>query len=326
MPESFHQKLLKVMGSPSDLPSWREHVLQALLTLMLGLGALVALPSMALAWDRALYPVLLLDVLALLLVAGLRQSTHLSMRLRAGSLLVLVHLLGTALLWWVGLVGQAYLMTVPVLAILLLSGRAALMSLLANVLTWLFLGLAAFQGYGVLHLNLEDPAAFTVIALNTLLADVLTRALARAHRNGTEVAVLFIDLDGFKPINDAHGHACGDEALQQVAQRLTSAIRHADTVARIGGDEFVILLSDLPAGDRAGVQHVADKCLGTFAQPFRAKGQTCRLGASVGIAMGHGDTPPDTLLSAADTAMYSAKQAGKGQVVWAAPDNVPTSA
>lgn len=174
--------------------------------------------------------------------------------------------------------------------------------------------------------NMAHHDTLTGLPNRTLLADVLTRALARAHRNGTEVAVLFIDLDGFKPINDAHGHACGDEALQQVAQRLTSAIRHADTVARIGGDEFVILLSDLPAGDRAGVQHVAEKCLGTFAQPFRAKGHACRLGASVGIAMGHGDTPPDTLMSAADTAMYSAKQAGKGQVVWATPDNMSAGA
>lgn len=174
--------------------------------------------------------------------------------------------------------------------------------------------------------NMAHHDTLTGLPNRTLLADVLTRALARAHRNGTEVAVLFIDLDGFKPINDAHGHACGDEALQQVAQRLTSAIRQADTLARIGGDEFVILLSDLPTGDRAGVQHVAEKCLGTFVQPFHAKGHACRLGASVGIAMSHGDTPPDTLLSAADTAMYSAKQAGKGQVVWAAPDNVPASA
>jgi len=174
--------------------------------------------------------------------------------------------------------------------------------------------------------NMAHHDTLTGLPNRTLLADVLMRALARAHRNGTEVAVLFIDLDGFKPINDAHGHACGDEALQQVAQRLTSAIRHADTVARIGGDEFVILLSDLPAGDRAGVQHVAEKCLGTFAQPFRAKGHACRLGASVGIAMGHGDTPPDTLMSAADTAMYSAKQAGKGQVVWATPDNMSAGA
>jgi diguanylate cyclase (GGDEF)-like protein len=171
--------------------------------------------------------------------------------------------------------------------------------------------------------NMAHHDTLTGLPNRSLLTDVLMRALARARRNGTEVAVLFIDLDGFKPINDAHGHACGDEALQQVARRLTSAIRHADTVARIGGDEFVILLSDLAAGDRAGVQEVADKCLGTFAQPFHAQGHACRLGASVGIAMGHGDTPPDTLLSAADTAMYSAKQAGKGQVVWAAPEGVP---
>ena len=189
MLESFRQRLLRAMGSPRDLPSWREHVLQAMLTLMLSLGALVALPSMALAWDRALYPVLLLDVLALLLVGGLRQARQLSFRTRAGGLLVLVHLLGTTLLWWVGLVGQAYLMTVPVLAILLLSGRAALMSLLANVLTWLFLGLAAFQGYGVLHLNLEDPAAFTVIALNTLLADVLMVSAAAAMLHGLQVVL-----------------------------------------------------------------------------------------------------------------------------------------
>lgn len=163
----------------------------------------------------------------------------------------------------------------------------------------------------------HDP--LTGLPNRMLLADVLRRALARAQRDGTEVAVLFLDLDGFKPINDAHGHATGDEALKQVAHRLTSAIRQADTVARIGGDEFVILLSDLHAGDRSGVAQVAAKCLSALAPPFQAMGHTCQLGASVGIAVGHGALPPDALMSAADTAMYSAKQAGKGQVVWGAP-------
>lgn len=161
----------------------------------------------------------------------------------------------------------------------------------------------------------------------SLLADVLMRALTRARRNGTEVAVLFLDLDGFKPINDAYGHACGDEALQQVAQRLTSVMRQADTVARIGGDEFVVLLSDLSAGDREGVEQVAQKCLNAFDQPFHVKGNAIQLGVSVGIAMAPGATPADTLMSAADTAMYSAKQAGKGRIVWAtAPDVPPVSA
>lgn len=164
--------------------------------------------------------------------------------------------------------------------------------------------------------NMAHHDTLTGLPNRTLLADVLSRALVRAQRNGTEVAVLFLDLDGFKPINDAHGHATGDEALKQVAQRLTNAIRQADTVARIGGDEFVILLSDLPAEDRSGVAQVAAKCLDTFALPFTVMGHTCQLGASVGIAMGHGALPPDALMSAADTAMYSAKQAGKGQVVW----------
>ncbi|OIQ96917.1 cyclic di-GMP phosphodiesterase Gmr [mine drainage metagenome] len=149
-----------------------------------------------------------------------------------------------------------------------------------------------------------------------LLADRMSQALARAQRNQGQVAVLFLDLDGFKPINDELGHKAGDTALREVANRLSELVRKEDTLARVGGDEFVILLSDLNENAREVVELVANKCLAAFQQPFVIHGNPCLLGTSIGIAMGASECGTDRLLIAADHAMYKAKDAGRGQFYW----------
>ena len=160
--------------------------------------------------------------------------------------------------------------------------------------------------------------ALTGLPNRLLLADRMQQALARAQRNKERVAVLFLDLDGFKPINDDLGHEAGDCALREVAKRLGEAVRHEDTLARVGGDEFVILLSDLGKNATEVAELVANKCLEIFRQPLEIRGQSCKLGTSIGIALGNGYCDADKLLIAADHAMYSAKQSGRGKFAWSA--------
>lgn len=151
-----------------------------------------------------------------------------------------------------------------------------------------------------------------------LLADRMQQALARAHRNSTQVAVLFLDLDGFKLINDTLGHEAGDEVLKEIARRLLMVVRHADTLARLGGDEFVLLMSDLAEPAENDVHTLAQKCIDAVAQPLHLRGTDHRLSVSIGIAVGGGGgCSPDSLLAAADKAMYEAKQKGQGRAVMA---------
>lgn len=153
-----------------------------------------------------------------------------------------------------------------------------------------------------------------------LLCDRIQQVLRRAHRNDTRFSILFLDLDGFKAINDALGHEAGDLALVQVAQRLQASIRETDTLARVGGDEFVIVVGDLgaePGYLEESAKAVATKCIKAIDQPFHLRGQECSLGLSVGIALGDGRSDADDLMSLADRAMYQAKQAGRGRYVMA---------
>lgn len=150
-----------------------------------------------------------------------------------------------------------------------------------------------------------------------LLADRMQQALAHAQRSQKQVALLFLDLDGFKPINDELGHEAGDVALCEVAGRLREVVRREDTLARVGGDEFVILLSSLNDNAKGVAELVANKCLKVFQQPFIIYDQARQLGTSIGIAISHGECSPDQLLIAADEAMYRAKEAGRGRFVWA---------
>jgi diguanylate cyclase (GGDEF)-like protein len=150
-----------------------------------------------------------------------------------------------------------------------------------------------------------------------LLADHMHQALARARRNQGKIAVLFLDLDSFKPVNDRLGHEAGDEILREVAVRMNEAIRREDTLARLGGDEFIILLSDLNDNAKEVAEFVANKCLEVFQQPFVINNQPYNLGTSIGIALGNGACSPGKLLIAADQAMYRAKEAGRGKFLWA---------
>lgn len=150
--------------------------------------------------------------------------------------------------------------------------------------------------------------ALTGLPNRALFEDRLEQALLRAERQGGAFALLFLDLDGFKPINDTHGHDVGDEVLRQVAMRLKEVVRREDTVARYGGDEFVIILSDMhdPA---MSVAAVIAKLHEAMAPPVEAAGRALTLGVSVGAALypGDGQDGP-SLLSCADQAMYQLKR------------------
>jgi diguanylate cyclase (GGDEF)-like protein/PAS domain S-box-containing protein len=155
--------------------------------------------------------------------------------------------------------------------------------------------------------------ALTGLANRALFADRLDHALARTDRLAAPVAVLFVDLDDFKAVNDGSGHTAGDELLVAVADRLRTTLRPSDTIARLGGDEFAVLIEDgvEPGRPEAAAQRV----LAALAEPFAAAdGAAVRITASVGIALGAaGQHDAAELLRHADVAMYSAKAAGKGR-------------
>jgi diguanylate cyclase (GGDEF)-like protein/PAS domain S-box-containing protein len=140
--------------------------------------------------------------------------------------------------------------------------------------------------------------------------DCLDHALESAAREHTQVAVLFIDLDRFKDINDGLGHLIGDQVLKVMAQRLQRAVRSSDTLARLGGDEFVLLAEN--TASTTAVADVAQRVVATLAEPLTVQGHECRLGASVGLALYpvDGEDAP-TLLKNADIAMYRAKASGR---------------
>ncbi len=143
-----------------------------------------------------------------------------------------------------------------------------------------------------------------------LLLDRLDQSLARADREQGRVALLFIDLDHFKDINDTQGHASGDLLLTEVARRLGTCVRSTDTLARLGGDEFVILLSSI--GGELNVVHVAQHLLEAIGPPFEINGRSVFSSASIGIALYPEDAQSvEALLSSADMAMYAAKESGR---------------
>jgi len=163
------------------------------------------------------------------------------------------------------------------------------------------------------HMAYHD--ALTSLPNRTLLTDRVHRAAARARRTGQIGALLFLDLDKFKRINDSLGHSIGDELLKELAQRLRRALREEDTVARLGGDEFVVLLEGLGSDQDHAVdqaREIAEKIRGIFVDEFRLDGNELYVTASIGIVTfpNDGDTV-DTLLRHADTAMYHAKGAGR---------------
>lgn len=144
-----------------------------------------------------------------------------------------------------------------------------------------------------------------------LFNDRLQRATARAKRHRQSLAVLFVDLDNFKAVNDKYGHAAGDEALRTSAARILSSIRQTDTVSRRGGDEFVVILENNEHAE--GLSSVCEKLVNELKKPMQIGNVQLELGASIGVASFPGDaSEPDALLAAADAALYVAKAAGRG--------------
>lgn len=195
--------------------------------------------------------------------------------------------------------------------------------------TWLIIGLSGLAlliGLGVSgwvvrlvhrhaahHEHLATHDALTGLPNRLLLLDRLAQQIARSQRNDTLTGVFFIDLDNFKAVNDTLGHAAGDQLLVSAVARMTRCIRGSDTLARLSGDEFVLVMCDVTAA--ADLEAAAQKVVDCLAEPFDIGGQAVRVGASVGLAIYpyHGDDA-DSLLHHADLAMYGAK--GDGRSRW----------
>jgi len=167
------------------------------------------------------------------------------------------------------------------------------------------------------HAEMEHYAyhdALTGLPNRLLLMDRLPQALALAERQGRRLALCYLDLDGFKPVNDRHGHAAGDQVLRVVAQRLAQCMRGNDTVARLGGDEFVILMNQL---EQVGEAVAAlQRVIALLRQPIELHGQpSVRISACAGVAIFPDDAGlPDVLLGQADLALYEGKRRGPGSV------------
>jgi len=167
-----------------------------------------------------------------------------------------------------------------------------------------------------------DP--LTQLANRRLLSKHLEKAIASIVRHRIFGALLLMDLDRFKPVNDAHGHNAGDAVLIEVAKRMQSITRSEDIVARVGGDEFLVLISHLDADERTARDKtalIASKLIHLVNEPYEFHGETLRVGASIGIRLlGFEALATDTAISEADLAMYRAKQAGGGCAVFFEPN------
>jgi diguanylate cyclase (GGDEF)-like protein len=161
--------------------------------------------------------------------------------------------------------------------------------------------------------HLSEHDALTDLPNRILLHDRFSTAIQRVRRFNGHLGLLMADLDGFKEINDAMGHKAGDAVLREVAARFSRSVRATDTVARIGGDEFVILLTDLDQAEEA--EQVAAKLAAVLAEPLLIDGKAVRVTVSIGIVTfpGEGESV-DTLMHFADEAVYRAKQRGKNRI------------
>ncbi len=153
--------------------------------------------------------------------------------------------------------------------------------------------------------------SLTGLPNRALLTDRLIQGLAGSRRRGSRLGVLFLDLDHFKVVNDSLGHTLGDELLRQASKRLVSALRSGDTVARFGGDEFVVVCDHGSPEDTA---QMAERVLESLSRPFEVGSHEMNVTASIGIAVSDGDATPESLLADSDAAMYRAKERGRGRI------------
>jgi len=167
------------------------------------------------------------------------------------------------------------------------------------------------------HLAHVDP--LTQLANRRLMAKHLEKAVAGIARHQVYGALMLLDLDGFKPVNDAYGHDAGDALLVEIAKRLQASARAEDVIGRVGGDEFVLLLNNLDSDEQKTcdkLMRIAEKLIRTVNQPLVFKGQSLQVGASIGIRLlGLEVMNMETAIREADIAMYSAKKSGKGRAV-----------
>ena len=159
------------------------------------------------------------------------------------------------------------------------------------------------------HQALHD--SLTGLANRALLGDRLTQSLAGMRQRGTQLGVIFLDIDDFKLVNDSLGHSAGDELLSLVAARLTGIIRHSDTIARFGGDEFVVVCDGTSLGE---IKQTAQRILDAVREPYSIGNRDMSVTASVGIAVADRDSTPESLLRDSDSAMYLAKSRGRDRV------------
>ncbi|HNE89608.1 MAG TPA: GGDEF domain-containing protein, partial [Actinomycetota bacterium] len=221
--------------------------------------------------------------------------------------------------WWDDFSDEFWFYTVSTLAVLALSPLIAIVAV-AYPYSWtmlplLLLPLLAVQKTAEMsrhqeHQSLHDP--LTGLPNRVLLNDRIEQALARSSRMRGMVVVMFLDLDLFKVVNDSLGHHAGDELLIDVAQRLKAAVRSGDTLARFGGDEFVVMCEDVSEEE---VNAIADRITSSLRQSFASDDREVTVTASVGVAVAKPSSTPQTLLRDADVAMYRAKEHGRNQVV-----------
>ncbi|HUW26477.1 MAG TPA: EAL domain-containing protein [Gallionella sp.] len=168
-------------------------------------------------------------------------------------------------------------------------------------------------------LNLAYYDTLTGLPNRTLFYDRLAQEIKKAHRANLKMALLFIDLDKFKEINDTLGHSMGDLLLKEAAQRISDCVREADTVARLGGDEFIVILSELE--DAGSIERVAENILYKLAEPFRLGDEVAYISASMGATLYPDDaTQVEKLLKDADQAMYVAKSTGRNRLSYFTPE------
>ncbi len=270
----------------------------------------------ALTWvSEGIKDVALLSFPALLIMAGLLVTTRAFFLLLGCMVAYLVFLsLATEVLHWrsTGYISPPNEQLRDVLTILVVSGLAIWLILndLQKALASLQLQIARYRESQAQLTYLSQHDGLTGLANRGLGRERLERAIALARRQHLRVALLFVDLDNFKVINDSLGHAAGDDFLKQVAQRLNHALRRADIVARHGGDEFVIGLCDVGSADDAAV--VAREVLQRMEMPFTLKDTEVSTSCSIGIALFPDDGEDyETLMRHADVAMYRAKESGR---------------